>query len=74
MELDHIDTDATQHPSSMPLDSQDIRSAAAWLCFANDANPEDASNNILSRIIAYKAGRLDADPQGKREAEQFVSV
>lgn len=58
----------------MPLDSQDIRSAAAWLCFANDANPEDASNNILSRIIAYKAGRLDADPQGKREAEQFVSV
>ncbi|KAK4052571.1 hypothetical protein OIO90_004340 [Microbotryomycetes sp. JL221] len=47
---------------------RDIRSAATWLCYAN-SNPDAATENILSRIIAYKTGRLDSDPVRKREAE-----
>ncbi|KAK4047893.1 hypothetical protein OIV83_005075 [Microbotryomycetes sp. JL201] len=47
---------------------RDIRSAASWLCYAN-TNPDAATENILSRIIAYKRGSLDSDPVRKREAE-----
>ncbi|KAM0789096.1 hypothetical protein ACM66B_003153 [Microbotryomycetes sp. NB124-2] len=47
---------------------RDVRSAATWLCYAN-SNPDVATENILSRIIAYKRGSLDTDPVRKREAE-----
>ncbi|SCV70689.1 BQ2448_3451 [Microbotryum intermedium] len=53
---------------------RDIRSAVAWLCYANSDHPEESCDNILSRIVAYKRGKLDDDPTRKKEEEDWVST
>ncbi|SGZ33704.1 BQ5605_C041g11985 [Microbotryum silenes-dioicae] len=54
---------------------RDIRSAAAWLCYANSDHPGESCDNILSRIVAYKRGKLDDDPALKKEEEDwFTSI
>lgn len=52
---------------------RDIRSAVLSLCRAND-DPEESCNRILTRVLAYRAGRWDGDAAAKLGELQWVRI
>ncbi|GAA96787.1 uncharacterized protein L969DRAFT_26474 [Mixia osmundae IAM 14324] len=54
---------------------RDIRTAAAWLIYAGRENAQEGPSSIISRVLAYRNGRLDDSLEIKMDEETwFVSL